>query len=57
MAVAYIVCYILLQMETYALVAGTLVLFVILVGIMYFTRDLRPTINPADPADGVSPNN
>ncbi len=56
-AVAYIVCYILLQMETYALVAGTLVLFVILVGIMYFTRDLRPTINPADPADGVSPNN
>jgi inner membrane protein len=41
-ALAYVVCYILLQMETYALVAGTLVLFVILVGIMYFTRDLRP---------------
>ena len=56
-AVAYIVCYILLPMAPYALVAGTLVLFVILVGIMYFTRDLRPTINPADPADGVSPNN
>ncbi len=50
-AIAYIVCYILLQMETYALVAGTLVLFVILVGIMYFTRDLRPAINPADPAE------
>ena len=41
-AIAYIVCYVLLQMETYALVAGTLVLFVILTGIMYFTRDLRP---------------
>ena len=41
-AVAYVVCYILLQMETYALVAGTLVLFLLLVGIMYFTRDLRP---------------
>ena len=49
-AIAYIVCYILLQMETYALVAGTLVLFVILVGIMYFTRDLRPAINPTEPA-------
>ena len=41
-AIAYVVCYILLQMETYALVAGTLVLFILLVGIMYFTRDLRP---------------
>ena len=41
-ATAYVVCYILLQMETYALVAGTLVLFILLVGIMYFTRDLRP---------------
>lgn len=42
-AIAYVVCYILLQMETYALVAGTLVLFILLVVIMYFTRDLRPT--------------
>ena len=50
-AIAYIVCYILLQMETYALVAGTLVLFVILVGIMYFTRDLRPAISPTEPAE------
>ena len=50
-AIAYIVCYILLQMETYALVAGTLVLFILLVGIMYFTRDLRPALNPADPAE------
>ena len=46
-AVAYVVCYILLQMETYALVAGTLVLFLLLVGIMYFTRDLRPA-GPAE---------
>ena len=50
-AIAYIVCYILLQMETYALVAGTLVLFVILVGIMYFTRDLRPALSPTEPAE------
>ena len=48
-AIAYIVCYILLQMETYALVAGTLVLFVILVGIMYFTRDLRPAAPASQP--------
>lgn len=47
-AIAYIVCYVLLQMETYALVAGTLVLFIILVGIMYFTRDLRPALNGAE---------
>lgn len=54
-AVAYIVCYILLQMETYALVAGTLVLFAILVGIMYFTRDLRPVLNGAAPSGDASP--
>lgn len=53
-AVAYVVCYILLQMETYALVAGTLVLFVILVGIMYFTRDLRPALGGA-PAEDAAP--
>ena len=55
-AVAYAVCYILLQMETYALVAGTLVLFVILVGIMYFTRDLRPALG-GSPAEDVPTNN
>ena len=28
-------------METYALIAGTLVLFLLLVGIMYLTRNLN----------------
>ena len=41
---AYLLSYILLQMETYALLAGTLVLFALLVGIMYLTRNLN---NPA----------
>ena len=40
-ALAYLVSYILLQMETYALIAGTMVLFVLLVGIMYLTRNLN----------------
>lgn len=40
-ALAYLLSYILLQMETYALLAGTLVLFVLLVGIMYLTRNLN----------------
>ena len=39
-ALAYLLSYILLQMETYALLAGTLLLFVLLVGIMYLTRNL-----------------
>ena len=38
---AYILSYVLLQMETYALLAGTLVLFALLVGIMYLTRNLN----------------
>ena len=38
---AYLLSYILLQMETFALLAGTLVLFVLLVGIMYLTRNLN----------------
>jgi inner membrane protein len=38
---AYGLSYILLQMETYALIAGTLVLFFLLVGIMYLTRNLN----------------
>ena len=42
-ALAYLLSYILLQMETYALLAGTLVLFVLLVGIMYLTRNLNHT--------------
>ncbi len=40
-ALAYLLSYILLQMETYALLAGTLVLFALLVGIMYLTRNLN----------------
>ena len=40
-ALAYILSYVLLQMETYALLAGTLVLFALLVGIMYLTRNLN----------------
>ena len=42
-ALAYLLSYVLLQMETYALIAGTLVLFVLLVGIMYLTRNLNNT--------------
>ena len=53
-ALAYVVCYILLQMKTFALLAGTLVLFVILVGIMYFTSDLRPGLADA-PDDEPDP--
>ena len=40
-AVAYLLSYILLQMQTYALLAGTLLLFVLLVGIMYLTTNLN----------------
>lgn len=40
-AVAYILSYVLVQMETYALLAGTLILFVILGVIMYLTRNLN----------------
>ncbi|MBO7641427.1 MAG: cell envelope integrity protein CreD [Bacteroidales bacterium] len=39
-AIAYVLSYILLQMQTYALIAGTLLLFVLLVAIMWLTRDL-----------------
>lgn len=40
-ALAYAASYILLQMETYALISGSLLLFCILVVIMYFTKDLN----------------
>ena len=46
-ALAYLLSYILLQMETYALLAGTLVLFALLVGIMYLTRNLN-NVAPAE---------
>ena len=47
-ALAYLLSYVLLQMETYALLAGTLVLFVLLVGIMYLTRNLNRTGSAAE---------
>ncbi len=40
-ALSYALSYILLQMDTYAYLAGTVLLFVLLVVIMYFTKDLR----------------
>ena len=40
-AMAYLLSYVLLQMQTYALLAGTLLLFVLLVCIMYLTRNLN----------------
>ena len=46
-AVAYLLSYILLQMETYALISGTLLLFVLLVGIMYLTSNLNKRNAPA----------
>ena len=39
-AVAYAVSYVLLQMQTIAFMAGTLILFAVLAAIMYLTRDL-----------------
>ena len=39
-ALAFLLSYILLQMETYAFLAGSLLLFVLLTGIMYLTRNL-----------------
>ena len=42
-ALAYLLSYVLLQMETYALLAGTLLLFALLAGIMYLTRNLNAT--------------
>jgi len=40
-ALAYIVSYVLVQMGTYALLSGTLILFVVLAVVMYFTRNLN----------------
>lgn len=44
-ALMYGIIYVLLQMETYAFLAGTLLLFVILCVIMYLTRNLNPDGN------------
>ena len=43
-AIAYILGYVLVQMETYALLAGTLILFAILAVIMYLTRNLNQKV-------------
>lgn len=40
-AIAYAISYVLLQMETYAFLAGTLILFAVLCAIMYLTRNLN----------------
>jgi inner membrane protein involved in colicin E2 resistance len=40
-AVAYALCYILLQMGTYAMLTGSLVLFVVLAVIMYYTAGIE----------------
>ena len=40
-ALAYIVSYVLVQMETYALLSGSLILFLLLAVVMYFTRNLN----------------
>ena len=45
-ALAYIVSYVLLQMETYALLSGSLILFLLLAVVMYFTRNLNKKEEP-----------
>ena len=50
-ALSYGVIYVLLQMETYAFLAGTLVLFLILCIIMYLTRNIKLD----DPRIGSAP--
>jgi inner membrane protein len=49
-ALAYGVIYVLLQMETFAFLAGTLLLFLILCVIMFLTRNMKlddPKLVPA----------
>jgi inner membrane protein len=52
-ALAYLLSYVLLQMETYALLAGTLVLFALLVGIMYLTRNLNRSEEQSKTAENL----
>lgn len=40
-ALVYVVNFMVLQMETYALLAGSLVLFVLLCGVMYLTANIN----------------
>ena len=42
-AAAFVTSFVLLQMETYAFLCGTLLLFVLLSAVMYFTRNLAST--------------
>ena len=44
-ALAYALCYVLLQMKTYALLFGTLILFALLCIVMYFTRNIQTPNN------------
>lgn len=50
-ALSYGTIYILLQMETFAFLAGTLLLFIILCVIMFLTRDLRLDVPRPDGAE------
>ena len=43
---AFGISYVLLQMENYAFLCGTLLLFVLLAAVMYFTRNLPPSASP-----------
>lgn len=51
-AAAYALSYVLLQMETFALLTGTLVLFVCLLAVMYLTRDSN-LLRPSQGQDGT----
>ena len=46
-AIAYAISYMLLQMEHFALLGGTLVLFVCLVVVMYLTKDTGALVRPS----------
>ena len=43
-AVAYMVCFVLLQMENFAFLTGTLLLFVMLAAVMYVTRNINNNV-------------
>ena len=43
-AVAYMVCFVLLQMENFAFLTGTLLLFVMLAAVMYVTRTINNNV-------------
>lgn len=47
--VSYLVCYVLMQMKTYALLTGSLILFAGLGIVMYLTRNLNKVKAPTEP--------